>query len=126
MPIDIYIDSAKRMVFETLVGTVTADEILETWNKISEDRDFDPRYRQFSDFSGVTKFDVSPGFFRQYATSKPIFDKSSRRALVAPSDFVFGMIRLYLTHLENRSGEIRVFRDMAEARRWLGLDAGTD
>ena len=126
MPINIYVDTARKMIVETLVGTVTADEILEAWNKVHDENNFDPKYWQYSDFTQVTKLDVSAEFFRNFSRSKPLFDKSSRRALVAPSDAVFGMLRLYLTYLDDRSGDIRVFRDAAKARRWLGLEENAD
>ena len=69
----------------------------------------------------VGKFGVSVNFMRQLGSSKPLFDVSSRRAIVVASEEVFGTMRLAIIHTAGAAGDIRVFRDMAEARRWLNL-----
>ncbi len=51
-----------------------------------------------------------------------IFSEKSRRAIVAETDIKFGMARMYEMYGEADPTQIEVFRDMAEARRWLGLD----
>ncbi len=42
--------------------------------------------------------------------------------MVAEKDVSFGMARMYEMLREAEPDQIKVFRDMAEARRWLGLD----
>ncbi len=55
-------------------------------------------------------------------TGYRLFDEKSRRAIVADKDITFGMARMYEVFREDAPEEIKLFRDIAEARRWLGLD----
>ncbi len=48
--------------------------------------------------------------------------KRALRAYVVPTEEVYGMTRMYSIIGDFDSDVIQVFRDMAEARRWLGLD----
>ena len=47
-----------------------------------------------------------------------------KTAFVATSDFIFGITRMYATHLELRqpAHEIQVFRSLEEAHKWLGTE----
>ena len=55
-----------------------------------------------------------------------IFDQKGRRAIVTARDIDFGMSRMYMTLLNSEPDGVRVFRDMAEARQWLGLEPEAD
>jgi len=48
-----------------------------------------------------------------------LFSPESRRALVVPSDLGFGMARVFEQRSGERRRDIRVFREIDEARRWL-------
>ena len=50
------------------------------------------------------------------------FGSDAPRAYVAPRDAVFGMLRAYQATADETYAHTRVFRSMAEARAWLGLD----
>jgi hypothetical protein len=55
------------------------------------------------------------------------FNEKSRRAVVAEEeeeDETFGIARMYqsLRKAYKKPDQVQVFCDMAEARRWLGLD----
>ena len=51
-----------------------------------------------------------------------IFHKRARRAYLVPTDEVHGMMRMFSLLSDFESDEFQIFRDMVEARRWLGLD----
>lgn len=44
------------------------------------------------------------------------------RAAVADSELVFGMSRMYELRKGEHGAEVRAFRDIQEARAWLGLE----
>ena len=46
---------------------------------------------------------------------------AARRAVVVPTDLGFGMARMYEMFAEPRGGAVRLFRDYAQARRWVEL-----
>ena len=121
-----HIDTDRKMVFSTFEGILTEADMNAEWDRLRTSPDFDPKYWQLIDFAMVTKFDVSVNFMRHLGSSKPLFEVSSRRAIVVASDEVFGTMRLAITHTAGAAGDIRVFRDMAEARRWLNLAENSD
>jgi hypothetical protein len=116
-----HIDTDLRMVFSTFKGILTEADMRAEWDQLRASPDFDSKYWQLIDFTEVTKIGVSVGFMRFLGSSKPMFDVSSRRAIVVDSDEAFAMMRLAVTHVDGAAGEIRLFRDMAEARGWLDL-----
>ncbi len=48
--------------------------------------------------------------------------KTSKRAYVARTTEVFGMVRIFATYSDADPKRFQVFRDIGEAREWLGLD----
>ena len=73
---------------------------------------------------------TGPDELRDLALKSP-FRSGSRRAIVVDKDVVFGLSRMYEALAHDVGTEIKVFRDMDAAHRWLGLDdgkaaAGTD
>ena len=84
------------------------------------DPNFAVDFSQLADMSEVSRLDVSTDVVHYIAATTP-FGEGSKRALVAGSDIVYGMARLYGTVAEQRPGEFRAFREMSSAIEWLGL-----
>jgi hypothetical protein len=71
------------------------------------------------DLRGLTHVDVATGDVRTLAQASPL--KGVRRAFVVAQDVHYGLVRQFGVFREP-SDEVRIFRDMDEARRWLELD----
>lgn len=100
-------------------GTVTDEEVHEHNQKLRNDPNFDPHFRQLADLSGVT--DIKVGTKTIKATSlDQFFAPGSRRAFVAASDGAYGMARMFALQAEGQGQTIEVFRDLREAEDWLG------
>jgi hypothetical protein len=69
----------------------------------------------------VSEVQVTSEYIREVARSTS-YAEGSRRAFVASSDVQFGLSRMFQILSDESPAEVRVFRDLAEARRWLGLD----
>ena len=71
----------------------------------------------------MTALDVSVQEARAFASST-VFSATSRRAFVAPSPTIFGMLRLWETYQEfsQTPTQARIFHDLASALKWLGLE----
>ncbi len=121
MPIDFYIDKKQKTVFTQAYDVLTEDEILDLRNRVMAHPEFDSSFNQLSDYSNVTKFEISNNFLIQYAQLK-YFGKNSKRAFVASSDLVFGSVRTYQAWHESLPSEVKAFRTIDEARKWLGLE----
>ena len=121
MPASYRIDKSLGMVFTKGEGVLTGQDILTHELRLREDPDFDPSYNQLIDLRGVIEFAASAAEMRAISAYHRSTEKS-RRAMVAEKRSSFGMMRMYEMLREAEPDQIKVFRDMAEARRWLGLD----
>ena len=121
MPVSYRIDKSLGLVFTTAQGVLAGQDILTHRRRLLDDPNFDPSYNQLIDLRDVTDFSVLANEIRTLSMHE-IFSERSRRAIVAEKDASFGMARMYEMYGETNPDQIMVFRDMAEARRWLGLD----
>ncbi len=108
-----------RFVLSRSWGVLTQALLLAHSRALAGDPRFQPSFAQLSDLREVTDITVTAPGVREAAEASP-FGAGSRRALVASSDFIFGMARMYELFRENATGEVMVFRDVHEALRWLG------
>ncbi len=119
MPASVKVDPSKRMFIIKMEGNVTAEDLKELARNLKNHPDFNPAYDRLVDLSAIDKMEISTEVVRQLAaSSETTFDESSRRAIVASSDFMFGISRMYQT-ITNRLKQTRVFRTLEEARQWL-------
>jgi hypothetical protein len=91
----------------------------------------DPTLDHLADFSEVQRFDVTSAglqstariMARRIDPGLAWAEARSKAAMVAPSDAVYGMLRMYQSYREADSARVSfcVCRTMAEARGWLGL-----
>jgi hypothetical protein len=112
------IDRANRLVRSRGSGVLTIQVIQEFYSKLQADPAFEPDYRTLGDLREVTEIAVTSNQLAASA-SLPIFRAGTRRALVATSDLVYGMLRAYATFNEHMGQTVRVFRDLPTAERWL-------
>ncbi len=121
MPVSFHIDAARGIVFTTAEGVVTDHDMADYRRRLVVDCNFRPDLDQLSDYRGATEFRVSTKFQAELAARSP-FGEGARRAVVADRDEVYGVLRAAETIHSDRPDEFRLFRDMVEARQWLGLD----
>ena len=120
MPATFEIDPQRRLVTSRLWGAVTDREVFDHNSRLREDPRFNPAYQQLTDLSGVTEIGVSTGTINQTSLDQ-FFEPGTRRAIVATSDAVFGMARMFALRAESVGQTIQVFRDEQQARDWLGI-----
>jgi hypothetical protein len=120
MPFSHEIDAKRRLVTSLLWGPVSEDEVHEHNRQLRSDPQFNPRYRQLADMSGVTEILVGTKTIVETAQDQ-FFAPGVPRAFVASEDAAFGMSRMYASHAEGLGQTIKVFRERAEAEAWLGV-----
>ena len=90
--------------------------------KLTADPDFSAGAIALVDFRNATgDAGISASAVQKVAD---IFDASSHSfkvAFVADTDFIFGMSRMFEMLRDNSTEEACVFRNVDEAKRWLGL-----
>ncbi len=123
MPITSQIDSSLGVIFSEFQGVVTAEDILAQVERFNTDPAFQPSFDHLVDTRGTTQFDVSGEGIRLVSTHS-VFNEKSHRAIVVGKNETFGMARMYQLFREwyDKPDQVRVFRDMEEARRWLGFE----
>jgi hypothetical protein len=48
--------------------------------------------------------------------------RDSRRAVIVPSDLIFGLTRMFEAHINADQNQFRVFRALGPAFEWVGVD----
>ena len=122
MPVRSIIYKKLRLVVTTEEGCVTFADMRANLDRLLNDPDFNPEFNQLSDATQATDSDLSTDNTRTLFKRK-VFSTTARRAVVAPSEFAYGMARMLETYVElSRNGPVvAVFRDRASALKWLGV-----
>ena len=95
MPAKYRIDKSLGVVFTTVRGVFTGQDVLTHGQRLLDDPDFDPSYNHLIDLRDVIEIGISPHEMESITTHKHIFSQKSRRAIVAETDFKFAMSRMY-------------------------------
>ena len=74
-----------------------------------------------SDLTGVTNFNVPGEIMRSAALQPPPFLPETPRFIVAPTDFLYGMSRMYELAADRPQGILQVVRTREEALSALGI-----
>ena len=82
-----------------------------------------PPCRGILDFSKVTAFDASSETIRKIAKMAPAYGVGQAVVLVAPTDVVYGLARMFVMLGEKSRPNEYVVRTMAEAYQLLGVAA---
>jgi hypothetical protein len=118
---DYKIDVADRLVRVRVHGTLSDADLLEGDRALRDDPEFDPAYYQLVDLREADGSSVTAAGIGSLAARPPLFTPTARRAIVVRSELGFGMGRMFELQRDGQSGEIRVFRDLQQARSWLDL-----
>ncbi|MBI3412276.1 MAG: hypothetical protein HY040_28490 [Planctomycetes bacterium] len=129
MPLDYEIDSKRRLVMAKGRGAVTDQDLLgyqcAVWLRPEV-----AGYSELVDMSAVERI-VEPNTesIRQLARLSASMDSAalpSKFAIVAPQHLAYGLGRMYATFRsldENSTKQVAVFRTLAEALAYLGVEA---
>lgn len=120
MPVDYRIDSERRIVFSTGAGAITVQEILAYQKRLGADPAFSSDFSQLFDYREALADQLRTTDIQGLAETD-VFSSTSRRAFVVSQDVTFGLARMF-EMFRDSTQHIMVFRDMDEARQWLGLD----
>jgi hypothetical protein len=131
VPIEVEVDHERRIVFARIVGVLTDEDAFGYQRSVWSRPDV-VGFDELIDVSDVEKIEL-PSAQRVEDLAKlgasmdpPEAKSSSKLAIVATTDFAFGLGRMYEAHRASdpRSRkEVNVFRNRADALRWLGAGA---
>jgi len=121
MPITCDLESIPGVICSVFTGQVTDQELHAYYRQPFVDG-FPGRWLELVDGTGITSMGItSAGEHQLAAILAPHIEKlrGGRVAMVATSDVVFGMFRMWELQREGVGYEVSVFRDVAAAREWL-------
>lgn len=104
-------------------GVVTDDDVVECIGSLRADPKLEPGMSTLSDMRGVEVAVSSKGIARMLQVMESTASRrgKAKAAIVVDSDLAFGMGRMVELRADGRlDPNFRIFRDMDEARRWLG------
>lgn len=121
MPVTYAIDAASGIIHTRCVGDVSLTEVVGHFDTLVQDPDCPNRLDVLLDFSPLTSI---PASSQLRLVTRKIEDVSSRVsfrhcAIVAPTDVLYGMTRIFATFAQQQFASVRVFRDAGEAWTWL-------
>ena len=100
-------------------GILVLAELADRQKKLLDRPEFDPSYDHLFDLSGVTGVEEIQTSELENLARVRIFSYSSRRAIVAPEDLVYGFSRMYEVFSHSTEDNFSVFRNEEEAIAWL-------
>ena len=121
-PIETSIDYPNDLTVHTVKGDVNAEEIIQ---RIEEYNSEKVTLRVIWDFSDAIIEDSSNEKLRSVLAAAGEYNevrKGGKAALVSTETFLFGLERMYgiLTELKDSPVEHRAFRNMEDAKEWIG------
>ena len=124
MPVTYAIDTKERVIRTRCVGMATLAEVVAHFRELERDPDCADRLDVLLDLSEMTSLpralDIKAVPFEVARVREKVrFDAC---AIVAPTDPLFGMLRMFEVLAERYFRVIHVFRTRAEAEAWLKLE----
>jgi hypothetical protein len=114
------IETERQLVHSRGWGVVSTEDLNDWISDLLSDRLFRPEFRSLIDLRLVTDVAVDPTTIAR-AAATPLFDAGARRAIVATSDSVFGVARMFASYAERIGQHLMVFRELRPAEEWIGL-----
>lgn len=106
-------------------GVITDPELLALATTLAADPRFRADWSQLSDFRDVTKILVTGAGMREMAKASP-FAAGARRAILVGTDEAYGLSRMFQAMRTRAEDEIEIFRDVATALDWLGIQGSIE
>lgn len=129
MPVTYSIDATKHLIRTACTRPVTFAEVMDHFRQLMEDPACSGHMDVLLDVSDAGSLPESSQLRAVGVAVSAIRQKVQFGvcAIVAPSDAMFGMMRVFEVRAGDYFGAIRVFRKTAEAEIWVALQqAGPD
>lgn len=121
MPYRFEFDVEQKILLIVMEGEIQTREV-EDFNYLVGKyvRELEPD-GAIADLSSVTKFQVAGEIIRAAAAHPSAFPAETPRYLVAPTDYLFGLARMYQLAADRPKDKLKVVRTMQEALAGLGV-----
>ena len=106
----------------TYLGEISAEDILQHTLQEHEHPQFQPGMHSLSDFSHAKFINISYNVVHKYNAHMPAIEKvrgTCRWAMASENLFNYGILRMFSLLNGDSPIQMKVFRDVSEARSWL-------
>ncbi len=114
-------DSENKILLMVMEGEVDSREIQESNDRIRKYVEQLKPSAGIGDFTAVTKLTVSSSVVRSAALQASPYPEETPRFIVAPTDYVFGMARMYELVADRPNAALKVVRTREAALAELGV-----
>lgn len=115
-------DSKNRILRGNFTGRVTDEELTSFYRMARSYVDRTDPQAALTDFSEVSSLEVAAATVRKLAKSEPALPQTTRpRVIVAPSNHIFGMARMFEFEGETTRPNLHVVRTLDEAWAIFGV-----
>jgi hypothetical protein len=115
------IDTHIPLVYTVFSGDVNNADVIEHLRSLLADPRFDSSMPELVDLRGVTSVSASSEMIPASARW-PLHSSYARRAVVAPTDLLYGLARMYQSYRDDTGqAQLQIFRTIPPALEWLGL-----
>jgi len=113
-------DTEHRILRLVLEGDIEAEEFLGLNSKIAEHAHHLRPLAGITDGAGIASFNVTSQTLRTVALQGSPYPAATPRYIVAPTDYLFGLARMYELVGNHAEGKLQVVRKLDEALADLG------
>ena len=130
MPISIHYDPEQNILYTDATGAISIDDIMSYYSEI-EHMNLNPQYSVLADYSEAS-IELSYDDVKRMTSRRRKVSQGSdsvKIAVVAKSDVVFGVARMYEAMINDERFKVNAFRDREKAVQWLeisDIDRKTD
>jgi hypothetical protein len=103
-------------------GTLTGDEVLSTFRNLISAPEFNPATNVLLDITQVESFNFGYDVVSQVDAILKNVDAlgiGHQMAIIADSDYLYGMARMFANIRSGSPQQVEVFRDEVSAKAWL-------
>ncbi len=116
-------DARNNILRVTLEGPVTDAILLDAYATAAKYVASRAPCRGIWEVSEVSQFEVSSDAIRRLAKSSPIIRPGHMRVVIAPQDFLYGMMRMFQILGEGTRPDLHVVRTLGEAYQLLQVES---
>jgi hypothetical protein len=126
MPVSYQIDRGAKTIHTKCSGQVTFEEVLDHFLVLQNDPACPEKLDVLLDLTACTSIPETSQLRTVGSTIGQLRDrvKFNACAIVASSDVMFGMARMFQVFAEESFRDTQVFRDLEKGKRWLTSMAG--
>ena len=127
MSVEYKYDEESNFLYYRFYGVLTDDDLKQQAQAVVDDPKIKPGVKEIVDLRSVESVEASTDSIGEVINiDKEHMEKlaGQRTAIVAPRELLYGLSKIYevLYELSQGPANIKVFRDITEARKWLLLD----